>query len=167
MKIHIEPAALKRTKWHEYAVRFLFGGLITAIAGLIAKRYGPGVAGLFLAFPAIFPASATLIEKHETEKQRKAGLHGHIRGRTAAGVEAAGTAMGCLGLLAFAAVVWQLLPVQSLTAVLAEAMAAWIAVSVFAWILCEQTRKLRQRAKQAAKIASPHRPNHRKPHMLR
>ena len=35
-----------------------------------AKRYGPGVAGLFLAFPAIFPAGATLIEKHEKEKKR-------------------------------------------------------------------------------------------------
>jgi len=37
---------------------------MTVIAGLIAFRFGPVVGGLFLAFPAIFPASATLIERH-------------------------------------------------------------------------------------------------------
>ena len=35
----------------------------SAIAGMIAKRYGAEIGGLFLAFPAIFPASASLIEK--------------------------------------------------------------------------------------------------------
>jgi hypothetical protein len=30
---------------------------------------GPRVGGLFLAFPAIFPASATLVEKHEKQKK--------------------------------------------------------------------------------------------------
>jgi hypothetical protein len=34
----------------------------------------PVVGGLFLAFPAIFPASATLIEKHVRERKEKAGL---------------------------------------------------------------------------------------------
>ncbi len=55
----------------DYAIRFLFGGLITVAAGIIAKRFGPGIGGLFLAFPAIFPASATLIEKHEKEKKEE------------------------------------------------------------------------------------------------
>jgi Protein of unknown function (DUF3147) len=50
-------------------VRFLFGGICTVGAGLIARRYGPGIGGLFLAFPAIFPASATLIQTHEKEKK--------------------------------------------------------------------------------------------------
>jgi hypothetical protein len=30
-----------RTRWYEYAIRFLFGGTITVITGLVAKRYGP------------------------------------------------------------------------------------------------------------------------------
>jgi len=62
MKIHIDTSALNGTRWHEYALRFLAGGVITAVTGIIAKKFGPGVGGLFLAFPAIFPASATLIE---------------------------------------------------------------------------------------------------------
>ena len=55
--IEIDSSALKQTQWHEYLLRFAMGGAITVIAGLIAKRFGPAVGGLFLAFPAIFPAS--------------------------------------------------------------------------------------------------------------
>ena len=74
MKISFDFSALKRTRWYEYALRFFFGGAVTVAAGLIAKHYGPVFGGLFLAFPAIFPASATLVEKHETEKKRRAGI---------------------------------------------------------------------------------------------
>src|ERR1700736_6579054 len=65
MKISLDLSALGKTKWYEYALRFAFGGSITVAAGLVAKKWGPGVGGLFLVFPAIFPASATLVEKHE------------------------------------------------------------------------------------------------------
>src|SRR5881398_2408468 len=88
----------------EYALRFLFGGLIPAVAGIIAKKFGPGVGGLFLAFPAIFPASATLIEKHEKQKKESEGLRGTERAREAVSVDAAGAAMGSIGLLVFALV---------------------------------------------------------------
>ena len=78
--IRSDLAGLRRTKWYDYAIRFLFGGLITAAAGLIAQRWGPRIGGLFLAFPAIFPASATLVEKHERQKKNRAGLQGAVRG---------------------------------------------------------------------------------------
>jgi hypothetical protein len=51
------------------------------------------VGGLFLAFPAIFPASATLVEKHEAENKKRRGLSGMVRGREAAALDAAGAAM--------------------------------------------------------------------------
>jgi len=73
MEIKVDLSVIGQTKWYEYAIRFLFGGLITGIAGMIAKKYGPGIGGLFLAFPAIFPASATLIEKHEKQKKKRMG----------------------------------------------------------------------------------------------
>jgi hypothetical protein len=94
MQIKIDPSVIGQTKWYEYAIRFLFGGLITAVAGIIAKKFGPGIGGLFLAFPAIFPASATLIEKHEKQKKEEKGLQGTRRGREAASVDAAGSADG-------------------------------------------------------------------------
>jgi hypothetical protein len=76
MRIRIDLSTLGQTKWHDYAVRFFFGGLITAATGIIAKKLGLAIGGLFLAFPAIFPASATLIEKHERKKKQLLGLGG-------------------------------------------------------------------------------------------
>lgn len=57
MRIKVDASALGQTNWHEYAIRFFFDGLITAITRLIAREYGPVVGGLFLAFPAIFPVA--------------------------------------------------------------------------------------------------------------
>ena len=144
MKVHVDPSALKRTKWYEYAVRFVFGGLITAITGIIAKRYGPGVGGLFLAFPAIFPASATLIEKHEKQKKQSASVEGTKGARAAVGVDAAGTAMGCVGLAVFAVIVWKLLPSYPTWLVFGGATLAWLGASVLTRAACEQMRALRR-----------------------
>jgi hypothetical protein len=107
--------------------------LITAFAGIIAKKFGPGIGGLFLAFPAIFPASATLIEKHEREKKESLGLKGAIRGRSAASVDAAGSSMGSIGLFVFAFVVWQFMPSDPAWIVLAAATLLWLGVSVAVW----------------------------------
>lgn len=133
MRIQIDPSALRQTKWNQYVVRFLFGGLVTAAAGLIANKYGPVIGGLFLAFPAIFPASATLIEKHERKKKEKLGLRGTVRARKAASVDAAGAAIGSIGLLIFAGLVWRLLPNHAPWLVLLTASLAWMVVSVGAW----------------------------------
>jgi hypothetical protein len=133
MKIEVHFSALKTVKPHEYAVRFLFGGLVTVMAGVIAKHYGPGVGGLFLAFPAIFPASATLIEKHEKQKKQRAGLDGTRRGREAAAVDAAGASMGSIGLIAFAVIVWFYLPAHSAYLILPIAAIAWFTLSILLW----------------------------------
>jgi hypothetical protein len=133
MRVKIDSSALRQTQWHDYAIRFFFGGLITAIAGIIAKELGPGVGGLFLAFPAIFPASATLIEKQEKQKKERQGVDGTVRGRKAASIDAAGAAMGSLGLVVFAVVVWKLVPRYSHWMVLVAATTSWCAVSVLVW----------------------------------
>ena len=96
MKVTFDLSTLAETRWYEYGVRFLFGGAITVIAGLLAKRFGPVFGGLFLAFPAIFPASATLVEEHEREKKRKAGITNTSRGRQAAALDARGAAIGSI-----------------------------------------------------------------------
>jgi hypothetical protein len=103
------------------------------LAGIIANKFGPSIGGLFLAFPAIFPASATLIEKYEKQKKEKEGLRGTQRGRQAASVDAAGAAMGSIGLSVFALLVWQFLPRHSPWMVLTGATVAWLAVSVLIW----------------------------------
>lgn len=135
MTVHLNPSALRQTTWHEYGVRFLFGGLITAAAGIIARKFGPGVGGLFLAFPAIFPASATLIEKHVRQRKQKAGLDGSQRARGAASLDAAGAARGSIGLIVFALLVWWLTPYHKAYLVLAGSALAWFAISVGLWRL--------------------------------
>ena len=70
MKVAVNIAAVYRSKWYEHIIRFAFGGAVTLVAGIIANHYGPEIGGLFLAFPAIFPATATLLEKHESQKNQ-------------------------------------------------------------------------------------------------
>lgn len=133
MLIKLDLANVRETRWYEYAIRFLFGGLITVAAGMIAERWGPVVGGLFLAFPAIFPATATLAEKHEKERKENKGISGGERGRDVAALEAVGSALGSFGLLFFAAILWRLLPQKPPYEVVAVATIMWIAVSVAAW----------------------------------
>src|SRR5205814_9143080 len=100
MIVATSTSALKQAKWWEYLLRFIVGGTVTVVARLIAEKWGPGFGGLFLAFPAILVASASLVEKHERERKEKKGLGGKYRGRHAAGADAAGAAMGSIGLIA-------------------------------------------------------------------
>jgi hypothetical protein len=133
MTVKFDLSALAATKWHEYGIRFFFGGAITVIAGLLAKEFGPVFGGLFLAFPAIFPASATMVEKREREKKREAGITNSCRGRQAAALDARGAAIGSIGLACFAFTVWKLLRVWNPIQALSMALGIWVSVSVLIW----------------------------------
>lgn len=73
MPVKLSLSALKQTRWYEYGIRFLLGGLATVLTGVLGARFGVSVGGLFLALPAIFCASATLVESHERRTKEKAG----------------------------------------------------------------------------------------------
>lgn len=133
MRVRLDISALCQEKWCPYAIRFLFGGFVTAAAGLVAQHYGPVIGGFLLAFPAIFPASATLIEKHEMQRKQEKGMAGAARGRQAASVDAAGSAMGSVGLVLFATIVWRLLPNRRTWAVLGGATVTWAVASALVW----------------------------------
>lgn len=133
MTVKVKLSALKTVTWQDYALRFALGGFATVGTGLIANACGPVTGGLFLAFPAIFCASATLIEKHERQRRQRAGLSGARRGQEAAALESSGAALGSFGLLAFAAVIRILLPVAGTAWAFVGAIAAWPLVSVSLW----------------------------------
>ena len=128
-------SSFKDVKLHEFALRFVFGGLCTAAAGLIAKRFGPAIGGLFLAFPAIFPAGASLLEAHEKRKMAKSGLDGTKQGRQAASVDSAGASVGCIGLVAFAVTLTVGLQNHNAYLVIALATLIWLAVSSALWLV--------------------------------
>jgi len=133
MRVTITFSAIRQMKWHQFALRFIFGGFVTTLAGVVAMQFGPIIGGLFLAFPAIFPASITLVQNHETEKKEKSGMNGAQRGRYAAAAEAAGAAMGSLGLLIFGVIVWQFAPHYVPWMVLTGATIAWFTVAFLIW----------------------------------
>ena len=135
MNISVSLSGLAQTKPLEFALRFIFGGIVTALAGLIATQFGPVVGGIFLAFPSIFPATATLIEKHEAKKKKQEGMHGRYLAKCAAGADAAGAAMGTIGLLAFGMLVWQLSESVAPWMMLTTATIAWFAVAMTVWIV--------------------------------
>ncbi|HEY6925343.1 MAG TPA: DUF3147 family protein, partial [Steroidobacteraceae bacterium] len=135
MMLSFDPSALRSIEWHQYLVRFLLGGLVTVIAGVLAKAFGPVFGGLFLAFPAIFPASITLIAKRERRKKACQRLNGKVRARRAAALDAAGTVLGTVGLGCFAWIVWKGLPTYPEALVLCGAAALWLMVSASLWWL--------------------------------
>jgi hypothetical protein len=135
-------SALRQSHWYEYLLRFVLGGLATVMTGLIAEYWGPEVGGLFLAFPAVFCASATLIEKHERARKQKVGLNGFRRGTDATALDSSGAAVGSIGLGAFALVVW-LAPAALGFAGLVFGAAVWAVVSIAAWYLQRHLRSRR------------------------
>ena len=64
------------------------------------------------------------------------------RGRDAAALDAAGAAMGSIGLLIFAVTVWLLLPNHSAWAVLSGASVLWFVSSCCLWFLREHRHKV-------------------------
>jgi hypothetical protein len=148
LNIRIRPKELRDSHWYSWALRILFGGLVTVLAGVIAKYYGPGVGGLFLAFPAILPASMTLIERHEKAKKRRVGLDGRREAHAVASVDAAGASIGAIGLAAFGLMVWRYMPMGATWEVLTLATLAWVVASVMIWLV---RRKMKMRLVRRAR----------------
>ena len=134
MIVRAKFSALREGNWREYAVRFALGGLATVLAGGVAQIFGPKIGGLFLAFPAIFCASATLIEKHERRRKAEKKLRGEKRGKDAAALDAARAGLGSAGLAVFGLVI-SLFARESALLSLVLASAAWFIVAVSLWPL--------------------------------
>src|SRR3981081_3334245 len=86
--------------------------------------FGAKAGGLFLAFPAVLPATLTLIERKE--------------GTTKAWADASGGALGAVGLAAFALTAFTLLRWNPVAALLLALM-AWALVSVGLYFLFRVT----------------------------
>ena len=115
----LEPVGFDRSKLskarpNEMLLRFVFGAGIALVAAAAGTLFGPRFGGLFLAFPAVLPATLTLIEKKE--------------GTTKAWSDASGGVLGAVGLAAFAYTALLLLSTNPAIALLL-ALLAWLLVS--------------------------------------
>jgi Protein of unknown function (DUF3147) len=142
MVVRIKLSALRQGRWSEYLLRFTLGGVATVVAGVVADVWGHSTGGLFLAFPAIFCASATLIEKHERKQKEKKRLAGKKRGKDAAALDAAGAGLGSVGLAAFGAIMWALAEDAAFGS-LALATGTWLMVALLLWLARRHMRMLR------------------------
>jgi len=114
--VGLDPAKLRQTRPWELALRFAFGAGIALAAGLVGMRFGHRAGGVFLAFPAVLPASLTLMEKKD--------------GRARADIDAMGAILGSCGMLAFAVLVALGLRPLGPAVALGLGAVAWTAVSV-------------------------------------
>lgn len=129
----VDAGALKQAHWYQFLVRFVLGGAVTVGTGLVARHWGPLIGGLFLSFPAIFPASASLLEQHQAEKKQRAGICCRRRGRKAAALDAAGAVLGGCGLIAFGLVAWFGLLALAPGGALLLAATTWLVVAISLW----------------------------------
>jgi predicted neutral ceramidase superfamily lipid hydrolase len=111
----LKPEEIGKQKPSAYAVRFLFGAAISLVAGLIGIKFGPVVGGLLLGFPAILPASLTLIEKRE--------------GREQASIDSVGAILGAVAMIVFAVVVTTWVTALGVVATMLTALAVWAIVA--------------------------------------
>ena len=105
-------AKVTEMRVRDLTIRFGFGFAISVLAGIIVKLAGPRFGGMFLAFPAILPATTTLLQRRNGLAQAAAD----VRGATA----------GAVGMIAFAVVARLLLGRTSPTLALAGAVATWL-----------------------------------------
>jgi uncharacterized membrane protein (GlpM family) len=78
---------LRRVRFRDYVIRFALGAAISVVAAVVGKVIGVRFGGTLLAFPAILPASLTLIQEKE--------------GTTGADRDAIGAILGAVGLVIF------------------------------------------------------------------
>jgi hypothetical protein len=123
--ISIDLSKLKEVSLPKYAMRFAFGAVVATVSALVGMRYGIRAGGLLLAFPAILPASLTLIEEQEDTERAVADAKGAI--------------LGSIGMLAFGVVVFTTVERLGLLALVLGAL-AWIGVSLGLYLLVRHTR---------------------------
>ena len=122
-----EPSKLGDVKPADMAVRFGFGAAVSLVAAGVTSTLGASMGGMFLAFPAILPATLTLLEeKHGTDDARH---------------DDRGAVLGSLGMVAFAVVSTVAFTRVRVGAALAAATAAWVVVSLGAYLAVARWRR--------------------------
>lgn len=102
-------------------LRFILGATVSLGAAIVTVVLGPLAGGVFLAFPAILPATLTLLERD--------------KGTVAAVGDARGALAGALGLVAFAVTVIILAHHTPAAITLLTALSAWIVASLLLYVI--------------------------------
>jgi asparagine N-glycosylation enzyme membrane subunit Stt3 len=109
--VAVEPGRVRDVGRRDVALRFAFGAVTSALAGIVSALAGASWAGPFLALPAILAASLTLIADEESGKRAREDSRGAVLGAVAlvafAAVGAAGFGrIGAAWVLLLAGAAW-------------------------------------------------------------
>jgi len=111
----VDVRKVRDARFKETGARFALGAVVSVVAGIISHMVGARIGGVFLAFPAILPASLTFVQ--DKEGTRKANR------------DALGAVLGGFALVVFAAVGESMFGRHNAAAVLAFALTAWLLAS--------------------------------------
>lgn len=117
---------VRGAKPKELLVRFVLGAAVSVVAGIVSEGVGPRLGGVFLAFPAILPASLTFV-------QGKEGTHKADR-------DATGAVMGGLALVVFAAVAESTFTRLNPALVLLCSLAGWLLACAAMYVVLAAVR---------------------------
>ena len=117
----IEPGKLGAVRVQDYLVRFVLGAAVSIGAGLLGQAVGVRFGGVFLAFPAILPASLTLIQEKE--------------GTRRASRDAIGAVLGGIALIVFAAIGEVAFRRVPATVALLLVLLGWVAAALALYML--------------------------------
>jgi hypothetical protein len=116
----LQPAKLKEVGASDLVVRFAFGALISVVASVVSL-WNAKAGGMFLAFPAILPATLTLIEKKQSKREAEEDDEGAI--------------LGSVAMFAFAATATWALTALPAGLSLAAASGAWLTVAALLYVV--------------------------------
>jgi uncharacterized membrane protein (GlpM family) len=114
--VRLRLSRVREIERRDLVIRFAFGAAVSVIAGIVSLAAGPRAGGLFLAFPAILPATLTLVQKKQSKREAIEDDEGAV--------------LGAVGLLAFAGAAWALLPDAPGPAAIGGASLAWLVAAV-------------------------------------
>jgi hypothetical protein len=117
----LQPARLEEIGASDLLIRFAFGALISIVAGVVSLLWNAKAGGMFLAFPAILPATLTLIEKKQSKREAEEDDEGAI--------------LGSVAMFAFAATATWTLTALPAGLSLAAAGTAWLSAAVLLYIV--------------------------------
>jgi len=112
----ISPRAIRDVRPRDLIIRFAFGAVVSAVAAVLAIVIDPRFAGIFMAFPAILPATLTLIEEEGSERKAKDDDVGAI--------------LGAAALVLFGGLTWWLVPKLGAAPALVIAIGGWLIAAV-------------------------------------
>ena len=114
--VGVSFCAVRAVPRGDLVIRFVFGAGISVIAAIISYVFGARFGGIFLAFPAILPATLTLIEKEESKRKAEDDDIGAI--------------LGAAALIVFGGLVWWLIPIIGAPGAIAVAVFGWLSAAV-------------------------------------